>query len=346
MTADRAGRPRLTELDALRGLGALAVMVFHYTTRFHELFPAAPHVPFGFIGGNYRVLLFFAISGFAIFFTLDKVGTAADFAVNRFARLYPAYWVAMLLTLAVEALGHVTRLQVPWYAVLANFSMLEGFVFLPAVDGAYWTLTVEIAFYASMLLLWKAGGVRRLERALLIWLALKWLLAAWPDMPERIVMLLVLRYIPFFAIGMLFYRVWSGQRQWRQQRPFLAAALLTIGVLETVDLLIAGLLLTLCFMALLDGKLAFLRLRPLLWLGSISYSLYLVHQNIGFVIMLKADEAGLNPFVGFTAAVLTALGLGVLLNHYVERPGAKLVLHLWRRLRHASAPVAMAGRQG
>lgn len=341
MTADRNGRPRLTELDALRGLGAIAVVIFHYTTRFHELFPVAPHVPFGFIGGNYRVLLFFAISGFAIFFTLDKVDTAADFAVNRIARLYPAYWVAILLTLLVEAVGHVPLLEVPWYAILANFSMLEGFAFLPAVDGAYWTLTVELAFYASMLMLWKAGGVRHLERALLIWLALKWLLAVWPGMPERVVMLLVLRYIPFFAIGMLFYRAWSGQRHWRQQRPYLAAVVATIAVLETHDLLVAGLLLILCFMALLDGKLAFLRIRPLLWLGSISYSLYLVHQHIGFVIMLKADEAGFDPFVGFIAAILSALVLGTLLHHYVERPAARAMLGLWQRHRHpvvASAP--------
>ncbi|MET0360479.1 MAG: hypothetical protein ABW048_01880, partial [Sphingobium sp.] len=45
------GRSRLTELDALRGLGALLVMNFHYSTRFHEMFPAAPHVPFHILGG-------------------------------------------------------------------------------------------------------------------------------------------------------------------------------------------------------------------------------------------------------------------------------------------------------
>ena len=333
----------MTELDALRGLGAMAVVIFHYTTRFHELFPAAAHVPFGFIGGNYRVLLFFAISGFAIFFTLDRARTAADFAVNRFARLYPAYWVAILLTLLVETTGHVTRLQVPWYAALANFTMLEGFIFLPAVDGAYWTLTVELAFYASMLMLWKAGGIRHLERALLLWLALKWLLAFWPGMPERVVMLLVLRNIPFFAIGLLFYRIWSGQRRWSDQRLCLAAALATIGALETTDLLIAGLLLTLCFMALLDGKLAFLRVRPLLWLGSISYSLYLVHQHIGFVIMLKADEAGFDPFVGFFTAIVAALMLGTVLHHYVERPAGRVILDLWRRRRSLAATAAPVG---
>ena len=66
MDRPKLNHGRLTELDALRGIGALCVLIFHYSTRFHELFPQAAHVPFSFPGGNYRVLLFFTISGFAI----------------------------------------------------------------------------------------------------------------------------------------------------------------------------------------------------------------------------------------------------------------------------------------
>ena len=136
MAGSSPSRARLTELDALRGIGALCVLVFHYSTRFHEIFPQASHVPFTFPGGNYRVLLFFAISGFAIFFTLERIGSVADFAINRFARLYPAYLVAMLLTLLIEYLAHATRLLIGPAALLANFTMLQGFAFVPEVDGA------------------------------------------------------------------------------------------------------------------------------------------------------------------------------------------------------------------
>lgn len=120
MDGSLRARGRLTELDALRGVGALCVLIFHYSTRFHELFPQASHVPFSFPGGNYRVLLFFTISGFAIFFTLDRIRTVADFIVNRFARLYPAYLVAMLMTLGIEYLAHATQLLVGPVAILAN----------------------------------------------------------------------------------------------------------------------------------------------------------------------------------------------------------------------------------
>ncbi|GGA03561.1 LPS biosynthesis protein [Sphingobium fuliginis] len=338
MTGPRPSTRRLTELDALRGLGALCVLVFHYSTRFHELFPQAAHVPFRFLGGNYRVLLFFAISGFAIFFTLDRIRTTADFLINRFARLYPAYLVAMLLTLGIEYLAHVSQLLIGPGAILANVTMLQGFAFLPEVDGAYWTLTVEIAFYVCMLSIWKWTGLRRLEPVLLAWLALRWLYALWPGMPERIVMLLVLRYVPFFIIGILSYRVWAGQRSWRQQAPYAALALLSIATIDSPDIMLAGLLLLAAFAALTAGRLHFLSLRPLVWMGGISYSFYLIHQHVGFVVMLKMAEAGYSPWAGFAAAFAVALALGTLINRLVERPAGEAILGWWRRRRERAAP--------
>lgn len=337
MSGSTSSRSRLTELDALRGIGALCVLVFHYSTRFHELFPQAAHVPFSFPGGNYRVLLFFTISGFAIFFTLDRIGSVADFVVNRVARLYPAYLVAMLLTLSIEYGARASQLLIGPVAILANITMLQGFAFLPEVDGAYWTLTVEIAFYFCMIAAWKWIGMKRLEPMLAAWLALRGLYGLWPDMPERIVMLFVLRYVPFFVLGMLSYRVWAGQRRWRQQAPYAALAILSVAFMESWDVTLVACLLLATFAVLIAGRLRGIALRPLTWMGGISYSFYLIHQHVGFVVMLKAAEAGYSPWIGFLAAFLVALLLGTAINRLVERPAGEAILAWWRRRRAGSS---------
>lgn len=332
MTPTKAPRRRLTELDALRGLGALLVINFHFSTRFHELFPDAGHVPFTIGGGGYRVLLFFAISGFAIFFTTQRMESAADFVVSRFARLFPAYWMAIALTLGIEHAGHVTQLYVPTYAALVNTTMLQGFFFVPPVDGAYWTLTVELAFYACVLALWMTTRLVRVERAITAWLLLKLAFTLWlPDLPERLVMLLVLRYVCWFAIGMVAWQVWSGRRSWRDQAPLLALILLTVTISETWDVILFTALLMLTFWAMIEGRLRWICVPPLIWVGQISYSLYLVHQHIGFTIMLRADAAGWHPVIGYALAIAAAIGLGFAVNRYVERPCARYLTALWDR---------------
>src|SRR3546814_866599 len=138
--------------------------------------------------------------------------------------------------------------------------------------------------------LWAVFGLRHIERLLFGWLAIKWLWWMVPDLPERIVMVLLLRYVGFFAVGMVAYRVWAGHRTWRQQAPLLTFVLATLLLTEGVDRFLVGCILMACFYALLRGWLAFLCVRPLVGLGRISYPLYLIHQHIGFVIMFRSEE--------------------------------------------------------
>src|SRR3546814_17447094 len=60
--------------------------------------------------------------------------------------------------------------------------------------------------------LWAVFGLRHIERLLFGWLAIKWLWWMVPDLPERIVMVLLLRYVGFFEVGLVAYRIWAGHR--------------------------------------------------------------------------------------------------------------------------------------
>ena len=74
------GRTRLQELDALRGIAAFSVLLFHYFNIYPKLFPQGHRLPPLFEHGGYGVMLFFAISGFVIDFSLPTAATAAAVA--------------------------------------------------------------------------------------------------------------------------------------------------------------------------------------------------------------------------------------------------------------------------
>jgi peptidoglycan/LPS O-acetylase OafA/YrhL len=332
----RHDRKRLLELDALRGLAAAGVMFFHYFTIFPLTFPSVAAMGQGvrdvFAFGSYGVLLFFAISGFVISLTLKSTRNVVDFAVRRAARLYPVYWAALFLTVIVVKSAGITALDVPIGDAIANLTMIHGLFYLLSVDGVYWTLLVELCFYGCMATLWASGALRWPERVAIGWLGVKILCWLAPDIPWRLQALLVAQYIPFFLIGILCHRIWNGERTWRSQHPYLVACLMTVAMVDGPGLAVAGTIVTVIMGAAIGGWARFLQWRPLLWLGSISYALYLIHDHVGFVIILSLARRGVAPWAAIGIAAIVAIILAALLRHYVERPAERMILGWWKTL--------------
>src|SRR6266567_3571227 len=162
---------RLRELDLLRFVAAMAVMMHHFTgvryyTPWHDatkVFPAASKVTgYGYLG----VQLFFVISGFVILMSAwDR--RPGDFAVSRFVRLFPAYWCAVGLVLFVYyatglSSGYPVSKIGPLERVLPNLTMLQTGVGAPDSESVYWTLWIEIHFYALIaLMVWRGINYSR-----------------------------------------------------------------------------------------------------------------------------------------------------------------------------------------
>lgn len=336
MTLERPSPPanRIADLDALRGLAALAVVLFHYTTRYGELYGHHGALPFALPCGHFGVQLFFGISGFVIFMTLERTRTLADFAVSRFSRLYPAYWAAMLLTggIVLAAGMHEVALSPPEFA--ANATMLQSFASLPSVDGVYWTLSVELAFYAAMALLWRLRLLGRIEPLLIGWMSLHWVWTFAPRLvgaePSWLLgALLIQQYIPFFAIGIAAYRLRNGgDRRW--PAAAIAAAFVTVAACDgPVYLAVAAISAAILLAVALRG-LPPLRFPPLVWLGAISYSLYLLHQYIGFALLGRLEGAGLAPGSAILVTLAALLLLASAVTLTVERPALKAIRRRWR----------------
>jgi peptidoglycan/LPS O-acetylase OafA/YrhL len=322
---------RLTELDALRGVAVVLVMLFHYTWQGVHVLPQIKLIPWGLSWGHYGVELFFAISGFVIFMTLERTRNATDFVVSRFARLFPAYWLAIALTtFGVTALGSPS-LALPPNIVLLNLTMLQGFFFQPSVDGVYWSLTVELGFYASMFALWRMGWLSRIELVLLGWIALKLLWWFVPELPSRVASLLVVKYIPWFAIGMAMYRIYTGARRWAQQVPVLLLALVVTTTVNGPEDGVVFLAITVIFAALIAGRMSFMNHASLLWLGGISYSFYLIHQNLGYAFMVMLERSGIPVPAALPITIAAALGAAHCLNVSAEKPALAMIRNWWKK---------------
>lgn len=324
--------PRIGEIDALRGLAALSVVIYHYTSRYDLLYGHTKTIAFYWPDGHFGVQLFFAISGFVILMTLDRSRTAMDFLFSRFSRLYPAYWCSILLTTAGVFLLGAEDLQRTARDIAVNLTMLQGLFFIPDVDGVYWTLLTELCFYGCMLGVFLAGQLRRLDLLLVPWIGLSWLWWAFPDLSYRVGLVLVQAHIPYFALGILAYLVHAGRRRLAAVLPVGAFALATLLVVSGPAHFAVGLLVAAVLLAFVRGRLGWICQPPLLWLGTISYALYLVHEAIGWSLIRVLEQQGTDPHLAILAALLLAFALAALVTFGVERPAMR-----WLRRRYRAA---------
>lgn len=130
---------RITSIDSLRAIASLLVL-FHHLRFFPDNLP--------FNVGTFGVLIFFIISGYCIVLSLRslKKFPIREFAIRRFFRLYPAYWVSIVISLLL--LNSYQVFTVP--QVLANITMFQTALGFPDVNGNFWTLFYEILFYCMV----------------------------------------------------------------------------------------------------------------------------------------------------------------------------------------------------
>ncbi len=340
---------RLASLDALRGVAALIVVLFHYLPYYDKLFghgfelPSLLNSTLSF--GRYGVHLFFILSGFVIFMTLERTSRAGWFGLARAFRLLPALWAAIALTfVSVHLLGPESR-AVSLETALLNTTLLHEYLGKQHVDGAYWSLVVEVTFYSWMaLLFFNLRSWPQLRAALTAWLVISYLGVLWwkqiPSGLEFLVKdLLFVKYAPLFIAGMLIYRLHSHGHATAFDNLLLAAS---VGHGLLAYKMPYSLFVLACFgvFALaVYGRMDWLATRPMLWLGSLSYSLYLVHQNIGYGVIDWSYRAGLPGWLGVSLALAMALALAALIHYAVEKPALSR-FRRWRKKAETSAGAA------
>ena len=280
-------RDRIPELDLLRFIAAVSVVLFHATN-----WPADPNLltrvaTYGSLG----VPLFFMISGFVILMTAQN-RSGIEFINSRIARLYPSFWVAVLLSaLALALLAD----DPPSLAnIAANLTMQPHVFDQPYIDMVYWTLVVEIKFYALTWLVIVTRQMKRVETLLTLWLAIT-AVAVWVKIPHWLDSIVMPMYASLFAGGCFLYLIRSRGVNARRLVLFAVSVVLSMywtlqyqhkytqstsfETQATVVAIILGMSIVLLFLALRWWSLP--RVRLWFWLGCLTYPLYLTHATPG-----------------------------------------------------------------
>lgn len=150
-------QPRLAWLDALRGLGAMAVVAEHMTPWF------LPSVrPQWFHLGVYGIFVFFLVSGYIIPASLERHGDVRSFWISRLFRLYPLYLAVGLLVVALHWWVPVREaVERDWASVAGHATMLLDVVGVAGVADTMWTLSYEMVFYLMVTALFLARSHHR-----------------------------------------------------------------------------------------------------------------------------------------------------------------------------------------
>ncbi|GAD90067.1 putative acyltransferase [Vibrio halioticoli NBRC 102217] len=325
---------RLTELDALRGIAALAVVIFHYFARYNEIYGHENlFVEWSRIG-SYGVHLFFIISGFVIFWTLSRTARPLDFLVSRFSRLYPAYWVSLIFTFSVVYIFSLPGREVSMSSALVNILMFQEYLNVAHVDGVYWTLTVELTFYFWIFLLYTSSLINKVEEifSFLVIVSMVHSLGI-IFVPSILYKVFILKYIPFFIAGICFYKLVSDSGNLKTLIA-LALSLFSIIPIYSFEKFFYISFFYLLFYGAVSGRLKFLKAKPLVFFGGISYSLYLIHQNIGYVIINKSYDLQLNPVVGIIVATTISILLAIFVTNVIEKPALRLLRNAYNKSDH------------
>jgi peptidoglycan/LPS O-acetylase OafA/YrhL len=333
---------RIQYLDGHRGIAILLVVFYHLFSRWNEILPygdSFSNIVFeqGFLG----VQLFFLISGFVILMTLDRENSLPSFMYKRWLRLFPAMLICTAFILFTSDIfnsrpaGEVNLLDVAPGLLFIEPNWLEKLIGVPfsSLEGAFWSLYVEFKFYLIAAFLYFVVKDKKLT-FLLFGLFLLSIISQFLNQfyDSKIIYVvyalsthLSLSFFGWFAAGTAFYLFYKGQDYKWLFCGFLMAVVSSILLYKDnyqtmISAVAISIFFTLSFVSVLIQRL--LQNRLLIFIGFVSYPLYLLHENmmISMSIDMSENFQRLPMLIPPLIAIAVVIAISYFISKYLEVP--------------------------
>jgi peptidoglycan/LPS O-acetylase OafA/YrhL len=336
-------------VQALRGFAALSVVLFHFRWNINAVNPGLGDKLFGW--GATGVDLFFLISGFVITLSASRypqgIRGMLSFLKKRALRILPAYYIILVFTF------FLTGAMSTFHYQEKTANLISAFTFMPIISdhapfyiddsgvyGIRWTLNYEVMFYifisAALLFAkrWIWSGVFFAISLIITPVLLGHTLSLEPEGYKTSYPLLGLITNPIiwlFITGMMFGLL-LPYLKWVSPKIMAFATFLTIisaayffshGLFLGHGILSSGWVYALILISVVLSEDVIRKYIPgvLLWLGDISFSLYLIHALMNYGIGKHFSTIGLEDGYGrFLLSLALSIVLAWLSWFYIERP--------------------------
>ncbi|TDO19010.1 acyltransferase family protein [Pedobacter duraquae] len=332
---------RLFEIDLLRFIAAMSVVLFHFTISvknshgFYLLKSSTLNKIFnyGYLGAE----LFFMISGFVILMSV-RATSPIQFVKSRIIRLYPSF-VPICLFCWVMGNYILHTLNIGLFGLLLNISMIGLMFTNKYISGVYWTLRIEFQFYILVFLLLVTKNIGRIRIFLVSWLVISIICHVGINYLPQInifKVLNILRFVlftqfsSFFIGGCFFYLIkYENKKGDRAAALFTTISSCILCPIGANNFLIQSGIIILFFgifylITLPRFTFRFISFQSsLLMLGALTYPLYLIHEAFGEPIIQIMILLGIPHDLIFVIAIITVIALAFIIQKTIERPLTK-----------------------
>lgn len=333
---------RIAHLDGLRGLAIIWVIAYHAYSRWFDythLLSITKDIAvfkFGYLG----VPLFFMISGFVIFMTLDKSKNFTEYMKRRWLRLFPAMLIASIIIYITAAffyerpLGQPTPLDtIPGLTFISDdlIKFITGYNIKP-LEGVFWSLYVEVFFYILIGLVYFFIGRKYCIPALLAIFStfyISFLLKYFGyTKPFELVNILGFPHYVWFIIGCVVYEAINNRGSKLNLTIAVLAVIMLLGRIfynSNGDLLLIVFNLAtivLFVISFYSSRLQnILSVKLLLITGFVSYPLYLIHEGILVSSLIKLHKLGVNDLGMYLMPIIITIiltAIAYIIAKYLE----------------------------